>query len=48
MIPSTGLVEVASKYGFSETLERLASAFSRKGMKIFSLIDHSGEAEKWV
>jgi uncharacterized protein (DUF302 family) len=46
MIASLGMVEVSSKYGFSETIERVISAFTEKGLKIFAVIDHSGEAEK--
>lgn len=46
MIPSSGVVEVASHYGFGETVDRLTGAFIEKGMKVFAVIDHSGEAEK--
>ena len=46
MIPSSGLIEVSSRYRFSETIERLTTAFTEKGMKIFAVVDHSGEAEK--
>ncbi|HKU25520.1 MAG TPA: DUF302 domain-containing protein [Candidatus Sulfotelmatobacter sp.] len=46
MRPSEGLVAVTSSYGFEETIERLAAAFGAKGLKIFSVIDHSGEAER--
>ena len=41
-----GLVQVASPYPVDETVLRLESAFTSKGMKIFAIIDHSGEAEK--
>lgn len=41
-----GLVQVASPYPVDETVRRLESAFIKKGMKIFAIIDHSGEAEK--
>ena len=46
MIPSSGLIEVSSRYRFSETIERLTTAFTEKGMKVFAVVDHSGEAEK--
>jgi uncharacterized protein (DUF302 family) len=46
MIASSGLVEVASHYDFGETVDRLTAAFIEKGMKVFAVIDHSGEAEK--
>ena len=46
MIASQGMVEVSSKYGFTETVERVIAAFTEKGLKIFAVIDHSGEAEE--
>ncbi len=46
MISSSGLVEVASRYAFGETVDRLSAAFMERGMKVFAVIDHSGEAEK--
>ncbi len=42
----SGLVEIASRYSVDETVQRLDAAFREKGMKIFVVIDHSGEAEK--
>lgn len=41
-----GLVVVASKYSVDDTVARLEAAFQEKGMQIFAVIDHSGEAEK--
>lgn len=41
-----GLVRVASRYGFDETVQRLESTFSQKGLQVFTVIDHSGEAAK--
>ena len=41
-----GLVVVASKYSVDDTVTRLQAAFREKGMQIFAVIDHSGEAEK--
>jgi uncharacterized protein (DUF302 family) len=41
-----GLVVVASKYSVDDTVSRLQAAFREKGMQIFAVIDHSGEAEK--
>lgn len=46
MTKENGLVQVASRYSVDETVRRLEAAFVEKGMKIFALIDHSGEAEK--
>ena len=41
-----GIVTLASKYSFKETLSRLENLVQAKGAQIFARIDHSGEAEK--
>jgi uncharacterized protein (DUF302 family) len=41
-----GLIQVASKYSVGDTVQRLGAAFREKGMQVFAVIDHSGEAEK--
>jgi uncharacterized protein (DUF302 family) len=41
-----GLVQVASRYAVEETVRRLEAAFAEKGLQVFAVIDHSGEAEK--
>jgi uncharacterized protein (DUF302 family) len=41
-----GLVTVPSRYSFPETLEKILAAIQQKGLKVFSIVDHSGEAEK--
>jgi uncharacterized protein (DUF302 family) len=46
MRQENGLIQVASRYSFDETVQRLEQAFTAKGMKIFAVIDHSGEAAK--
>jgi len=46
MAQQNGLVQVSSPYSVEETVQRLQAAFAAKGMKIFAVIDHSGEAEK--
>jgi uncharacterized protein (DUF302 family) len=46
MAKENGLVRVASHYPFEETMQRLQSIFTEKGLKVFAVIDHSGEAEK--
>ncbi len=33
-----------SRYSFEETVERLESVLKERGIKLFSVIDHSGEA----
>lgn len=45
-MPTNGLQQIPSSYSVDETLNRLQSLLTEKGMKIFALIDHSGEAEK--
>ena len=46
MLAQNGLIQLSSQYSVDETISRLQSAFVEKGLKIFALIDHSGEAEK--
>ncbi len=46
MASENGLVQVASRYSVEETVRRLETAFAEKGMQVFAVIDHSGEAEK--
>jgi uncharacterized protein (DUF302 family) len=46
MTAENGLVQVPSRYSVEETVQRLEAAFTGKGMQIFAVIDHSGEAEK--
>jgi uncharacterized protein (DUF302 family) len=41
-----GIITKPSKYSVPETLHRLETVLTAKGIKIFALIDHSGEAEK--
>jgi uncharacterized protein (DUF302 family) len=45
-MPEDGLVKVASPHSVDETLKRLQSILAERGVQIFALIDHSGEAEK--
>jgi len=46
MAKEAGLVQVASRYSVDESVRRLEAAFTEKGLKVFAIIDHSGEAEK--
>ena len=41
-----GVVQVASPYSVEETVQRLQSLLVPKGLQVFALVDHSGEAEK--
>jgi uncharacterized protein (DUF302 family) len=43
---NNGLVQVRSKHSVDDTVARLKAAFVEKGMQVFAVIDHSGEAEK--
>jgi uncharacterized protein (DUF302 family) len=45
-MPTSGLIEVASPYSVEETLKRLQSVLAERGVQVFALIDHSGEAQK--
>jgi uncharacterized protein (DUF302 family) len=46
MAENKGLVQVASHYSVDDTVRRLQAAFAAKGLQLFALVDHSGEAEK--
>jgi len=46
MSQKSGLVQVASHHSVEGTVRRLEAAFAQKGLKVFAVIDHSGEAEK--
>jgi uncharacterized protein (DUF302 family) len=46
MVQASGLIQVASRYSVEETVRRLQAAFAEKGLQVFAVIDHSGEAEK--
>jgi uncharacterized protein (DUF302 family) len=41
-----GLLQVASRYTVDETVDRLKAILAERGLKMFALVDHSGEAEK--
>ena len=41
-----GLLQVGSKYSVDETVKRLESVLAERGVRVFTVIDHSGEAEK--
>lgn len=46
MASGDGLEVLPSKYSVDETVQRLSDAFREKGLKIFTVIDHSGEAAR--
>jgi uncharacterized protein (DUF302 family) len=41
-----GIVDIPSNHSVDETVERLKSILQAKGVTLFALIDHSGEAAK--
>lgn len=46
MASENGLVQVGSEYSVDETMKRLQAAFASKGLRVFAVVDHSGEAAK--
>src|SRR5437016_14344710 len=43
---SSGLVEIPSNHSVVETVEKLKRILQEKGVTLFALVDHSGEAGK--
>ena len=43
-IPENGILRTASNHSVDETVARLQSILQAKGVKLFTIIDHSGEA----
>ena len=41
-----GIVQIPSHHSVDETVEKLKTILKSKGVTLFALIDHSGEAEK--
>ena len=41
-----GLMTVSSRHSVDETVQRIEAVIAAKGMQVFVVIDHSGEAEK--
>lgn len=41
-----GLVSIASRHSVDATVEKLKAALAAKGVTLFALVDHSGEAAK--
>ena len=42
----SGIVDVPSHHSVNQTVERLKGILNTKGVTLFALVDHSGEAEK--
>jgi uncharacterized protein (DUF302 family) len=45
-IKDNGIIAIPSNHSVDETVETLKSILQAKGVTLFALIDHSGEAEK--
>ena len=45
-IPENGILRTASNHSVEETVTRLQGILQAKGVKLFTIVDHSGEAEK--
>jgi uncharacterized protein (DUF302 family) len=43
---SSGLVEIPSNHSVVETVEKVKRVLQEKGVTLFALVDHSGEAAK--
>lgn len=43
-LKDNGIVSVRSSHSFPETMQRIERLMSSKGLKIFCIVDHSGEA----
>src|SRR5271155_2086864 len=43
---ANGLTQVPSPYSVDETVQRLHSILAGRGLQLFALVDHSGEAAK--
>jgi uncharacterized protein (DUF302 family) len=42
----TGIIDTPSNHSVDQTVERLKGILQAKGITLFALVDHSGEAEK--
>jgi uncharacterized protein (DUF302 family) len=45
-MPANGLERVVSPHSVDETVQRLKNILVERGLQLFALVDHSGEAEK--
>ena len=42
----SGIIDIPSSHSVDETVEKLQGILQAKGITLFALVDHSGEAEK--
>ena len=45
-ISGSGLISIPSHHSFADTVTRLTDSLAAKGIKLFAIIDHSGEAAR--
>lgn len=45
-LPANGIVEIPASHSVDETVEKLKAILEAKGVTLFAVVDHSGEAEK--
>jgi len=45
-VNENGLLQAARRYTVDETVDRLKAILAERGVQVFALVDHSGEAEK--
>jgi uncharacterized protein (DUF302 family) len=46
LIPDSGLVHLPARHSVEETISKLKQILEQKGITLFAVIDHSGEAAK--
>src|SRR5260370_41082142 len=44
--PNKGIIDKPSNHSVDQTVEKLKNILQAKGVTLFALVDHSGEAEK--
>ena len=44
--PERGIVTLRSNHSIEQTVQKLESILAAKGVKLFAIVDHSGEAEQ--
>jgi len=45
-VTDNGIIAIASNHSVDQTVEKLKAILQAKGVALFALVDHSGEAEK--
>ncbi|HVW76586.1 MAG TPA: DUF302 domain-containing protein [Alloacidobacterium sp.] len=46
MTDTNGIISIPSRYSVEETVDRLKHLLQEKGIQLFAVVDHSGEAAK--